>query len=76
MSKKIEGMQSKNCRKKSHCAKKIQDKNIKIAKGRSLARFRGSGRWFCFGRGTDVSSMVWICIVQVEQMNKKVDLPV
>ena len=35
--------------------------------------FRGSGRRFCFGRGSDVSSEFWTSVVQVEQMNK-VDL--
>ena len=49
-------------------------KNTKIAKGGSLVCFRGSARRFCFGRGSDVSRMFWICLVQVEQMNKKVDL--
>ena len=60
-----------NLLKKSHMPKKIQMKNTKIAKGRSLVCFRGSGRRFCFGRSSDVSSMFWICVVQVEQMNKK-----
>ena len=36
----------------------------KIAKGGSLVSFRGSGRRFCFGRGSDVPSMFWTCIVQ------------
>ena len=37
----------------------------------SLVRFRGSGRRFCFGRGSDISSMFWTCVDQVKQMNKK-----
>ena len=49
-------------------------KNTKIAKGVSLVCFRASGRRFCFGRGSDVSSMFCTSVVQVEQMNKKVDL--
>ena len=36
--------------------------------------FRGSGRRFCFGRGSDVSRKFWTSVVQGEQMNKKVDL--
>ena len=35
--------------------------------------FRCSGRRVCFGRGPDVSSIFWTSVVQVEQMNKKVD---
>ena len=33
--------------------------------------FRGSGRRFCFGRGSGIPSMFWASVVQVEQMNKK-----
>ena len=43
----------------------------KIAKGGLSVCFRGSGRGLCFGRGSDVSRMFLICVVQVEQMNKK-----
>ena len=53
--------------------KKIEVKNTKIAKGESLVCFQGSGRRFCFGRGSDVSSIFWTCIVQVEQMNNKTE---
>ena len=53
--------------------KKIRVKNTKGG----ILCFRGSGRrCFCFGRGSDVSSMFWTSVVQVddvEQMNKKVD---
>ena len=57
----------------SHSADKIEVINTEIAEGGSLVSFRGSGRRFCFGRGSDVSSMFWIWVVQVEQMNKIVD---
>ena len=52
---------------------KSEVKNTKIAKEGSLVCFWGSGHRFCFGRGLDVSSMFWTSVVQVEQMNKKVD---
>ena len=65
-------MQSKNFRKKDSAEKNVR--NINIAKGGSLVCFRSSGRRFCFGRGSDVSSMFWACVVQVEQTNKNVDL--
>ena len=39
-----------------------------------LTCFRVSGRLFCFGRGSDVSSMFWTSVVQVEQMNKNMGL--
>ena len=55
-------------------AKKIEVKNTKTAKGGSFVCFRGSRRRFSFGRGSDVSSMFRTCVVEVEQMNKKVDL--
>ena len=42
-----------------------------MAKGGSFVYFRRSGRWFCFGQGSDVSSIVWKCVGQVEQMNNK-----
>ena len=46
-------------------------------KHQGILCFRGSGRrCFCFGRGSGVSSMFWMSVVQVdydEQMNKKVD---
>ena len=54
---------------KKQVPKKKQFKNTNIAK---ILCFRDSGRRFCFGRGFDVYSMFWICVVQVEQMNKKV----
>ena len=41
-----------------------------------LVCFLGPGHRFCFGRGSDVSSMFWICVVQGYKMNKKVDLSV
>ena len=61
----------KNFEKKFIVPTKIEVKNIKIAKGGSLVCFQGSGRRFCFGRGSDVSSIFWTRIVQVEQMNNK-----
>ena len=58
--KKIEGgpfVAIKNFSKKvSLCRQKIKVKNTKIATGGSLVCFRASGRRFCFGRGSDVSS--------------------
>ena len=48
----------------------------KIAKGVSLVCFRGSGRRFCFGWGSDKSSMFWTCVGKVKQMNKKLDVSV
>ena len=35
--------------------------------------FLRSGCRFCFGRRSDVSSMFWTSVVQVEQMNKNVN---
>ena len=55
-------------------SKTIQVKNTKIVRGGPLVCFHGSGRRFCFGRGSDVSSIFWTSVFQVEQMNKKVDL--
>ena len=61
------------------CNQKIVEKSLiapkqiklkKIAKGGSLVFFRGSGRRFCFGRGSDISSMFRISIVQVQQMEQ------
>ena len=59
-------VQSKKFRKKSHSAEKIQVKNTKIAIGRSLVCFRGSGRRFRFRRSSDVFSMFWTWIVQAD----------
>ena len=53
---------------------KIEVENNKVAKGGSLVYFLGCGRRFCFGRGSDVSSMLWTSVVQVEQMNNEGDL--
>ena len=47
-----------------------------LPKERSLVCFKSSGRRFCFGRGSDESSMFRTSIVQVEKMNKKVVLSV
>ena len=44
----------------------------KTSKLKTLS-FSGYGRRFYFGGGSDVSSMFWTCVVQVAQMNKKVD---
>ena len=59
--KKLKGVpmvQSKNFRRKSHSEEKIQVKNTKIGRRVSFVCFRGSGRrFFCFGRGSGVSSM-------------------
>ena len=67
-------MQSKNFQKKSHSPEK--NPSEKHQRG-TLVWFRGPGRrCFCFGRGSGVSSMFWMSVVQVyvvEQMNKKVD---
>ena len=63
-------MQSKNFRKVS-VTKKFNLKREPM--GRSLVCSRASGRRFCFGRSFDVSSMFWTSVVQVEQMDKKVD---
>ena len=66
-------MQSKIFRKKkSHRTEKILVKNQYSQRGMgSLVCCRGSGHRFCFGRGFDVFSMFWMCVVQVEQMTKK-----
>ena len=64
----------KNFSKKCSETKKNKVKDIKIAKGGYLVCFRGSGRRFCFERGFNVYSMFWTCLVQVEQINKKVNL--
>ena len=53
---------------------KVKTPTWEIVKGGSIVRFRGSGRRFCFGRGSDISSMFWTSVVQVEQMNNNVDL--
>ena len=47
--------------------------NTKIAKG-ILSMFSRFRRRFCFRQCTDDSSMFGAFVVQVEQMNKKVDL--
>ena len=48
ISKQIKGAPFGTFQKSLIVPKKIQVKNTKIAKGESLARFRGSGRQFCF----------------------------
>ena len=63
-------------------SKKLQKSRIVTKKNPSekhqggILCFRGSERrCFCCGRGSGVSSMLWTCVVQVddvEQMNKKV----
>ena len=40
---------------------------LKIVKGGSLACFRGSGRRFCFRRGSDVSSMFWTSVFKLNK---------
>ena len=60
---KISKRETRWCNQKIH-----QDSQV------GILSFRGYGRRFCFGRDSDVCSMFWICVVQVEQMNKKVDL--
>ena len=80
-------MQLKNFRRKSHSEKSLEKslkrshkksklKTLRYPKGGSLVCFRGSGHRVCFGRVSGVSSMFWICVVQVEQLNKKVDISV
>ena len=55
----------------------IVPKKMRVKNTKAVLCFRGSGRrWFCFGRGSGVSSMFWTAVVQVddvEQMNKKVE---
>ena len=51
-------MQSKKLlKKRCRSAEKFEVKNTKIAKGGLLVCFRGSGRWFCFRRGSEISSI-------------------
>ena len=68
------GFGPKNFKKSRIVPKKIRVKNTKGG----ILCYRCSGRrCFCCGRGSDVSSMLWTSVVQVddvEQMNKKVDL--
>ena len=56
---------------------RIVPKKIRLKKRGGILCYRCSGRrCFCRGRGSDVSSMRWTSVVQVddvEQMNKKVD---
>ena len=68
-------VESKKVQKKLHSAEKIRVNNTKGG----ILCFRGSGRrCFCFGRGSCVSSVFWMSVVQIddeqnEQMNKQVD---
>ena len=65
----------KNSKKSLIVPKNIEGKKTKIAKGEFFpVCFRSSRRRFYFGRGSEVSSMFWICSVQVEQMNKKISV--
>ena len=65
------GAIKKFSKKVSQCRKKSKFKSPKFG---SFECFRSSGRWFRFGRGSDISSMLRTSIVQAEQMNKKVQV--
>ena len=60
-------------RKGSECRKKLKLKTARWRKIGPLVNFRGSGRRFGFGRGSDVSSMFWRSVVHTEQLFKNVD---